>query len=307
MLKANTVLIIGAGASIDYGYPSGNQLLAEVREECWKVEQGDLSNVYGWNLGGIERVAELRKLIDTQRTFDSIDELLSVHRSLMDVGKFMIALRLLPRENKDAIINTERKRHWMLDLFRAADEDRIFSHFFNNNLTFITFNYDRVLDFYLRHYTMERYPETTAQGLAEVAKAFPIIHVHGDLGEISQRPFAEDVDLKKWGASQITNASKRIQIIHEADPDSTQFRMAQLALNRANRVGFLGFGYHNTNIERLKLRETLADKMVIGTAYRMGNQQIVKARTAMQARNAIYQFHDCDCSSLINNTELILG
>ncbi len=149
MLKHNTVFVLGAGSSCDFSYPSGSKLMALIRRECFKIERGDFQILA--NTGNIDQkqYGELRKLID-EVNYDSIDELLASHREHLDIGKLMIALCLLPFEQREATFKIEyRSVNWMHYLFKKmAGHD--LKEFAVNEVTFITFNYDRCFDYFLK-------------------------------------------------------------------------------------------------------------------------------------------------------------
>ncbi len=110
---------------------------------------------------------------------------------------------------------------------------------------------------------MAWYKESEPQ-VIEVMKGTPIHHVHGMLGNLEAVPYGDFTgDMRGETAKR---AAAAIQIIHEAEPRSEPFLKAQLALRRAEKVAFLGFGYHPLNMDRLQLRESLKDKFVVGTA-----------------------------------------
>ena len=143
-----------------------------------------------------------------------------------------------------------------------------------NKLSIITFNYDRTLEHFLFTSLKHSYNKSDD----EIAQAFsniPIIHVHGWLGELpwqgaigkaytpifsefetirknpkstEARSVAKDISLSAmWSSVQINIVSE------EAQPQIEDFTKAHELLKQAERIYFLGFGYHPTNLERLGL------------------------------------------------------
>ena len=85
-------------------------------------------------------------------------------------------------------------------------------------------------------------------------KKIKIIHPHGFLGEFTRVPYLVVTDLL-----QILEISKEIKIIHEINDKSegfcnAEFEEANAAILNAEKVIFLGFGFHSDNARRLKVQ-----------------------------------------------------
>jgi len=180
MLKEKTVFILGAGSSRDYGYPTGPGLMELMRDRCEEVKKGTAS--FAGNSGFTnDQFLDFGKLLDDNNTiFPSIDALLYTHPEHIELGRFLIATCLLPCEKADDFSKIEDEKNWMLYLFRKMEGGTL-DDFADNPVKFISFNYDRCLDYYLRKYLIARY-RATAQKVDTALQAIPIIHVHGWLG-----------------------------------------------------------------------------------------------------------------------------
>jgi hypothetical protein len=179
----------------------------------------------------------------------------------------MIAASLLPLENyKPFYAEEHRAKNWMHYLFhkKMYPDANSLMEFVSNPLTFVTFNYDRCLESYLRDYLMEQYT-ATGDDVDKAMDKISIIHVHGRMGSLKEIPFG-DPNLASDGV-QIKQAAQGIKIIRDADEQSVDFMKAWKAIEGAKRVAFLGFGYHPLNIKRLKLSRCLGrGTLLYGTA-----------------------------------------
>jgi len=114
------------------------------------------------------------------------------------------------------------------------------------------FNYDRSLEHYLFTALNNAYGRTVEE-CAEALRSIPIVHLYGQLGELP--PLCNDGLGIAYGSpvtvETLRKAASGIKIIHEVVPDEGPFKQAHELLRNAARVCFLGFGYSQTNIQRL--------------------------------------------------------
>jgi hypothetical protein len=185
-----TVFVVGAGASLPYGYPLGADLVDNIIKAAKKINNP---------------LAD--KLIERIKFHDplSIDSFLAQHCAgkeneyLSELGKQLIAECILACEDREAIsekgrqivYNKETKKYergnenWYRYLAHAMFEDK--DRLINEPLPFkiITFNYDVSLDYYL----LERVWRATMLSLDEKKKVLEklrdaIIHVYGAVREV---------------------------------------------------------------------------------------------------------------------------
>lgn len=93
VFKVKTTLVLGAGASVGYGYPTGDGLIDCVIQQLSKEENQQDENA--------RRLQRLLSFYDPQ----SIDSFLNHYKSergLIDFAKTEIAYCLLKSENKEA-------------------------------------------------------------------------------------------------------------------------------------------------------------------------------------------------------------
>ncbi len=281
MFAQKTVLILGAGASIDYGFPSGSEL---VKELVTGIRAGD--RLFGCaHHKGLPIWREFAdRLVRSDCT--SVDAFLEKkeNQAFLDLGKEAIAAALLPREHESRLLGNKKPSHsWYQQLFWLLSESVGFEEFGKNQVSVITFNYDRSFEYYLivalqNHF----YGKSTAQ-CYEKLKALPIVHVHGKLGRLPwEEPdnklepacIREPVPYGITGTVQDQDELRRflqvaagnIKIIHEDIGSTPDFLQAFELLRAAEKIFFLGFGFHPVNTARLRL-ERLDHPFVQCTTY----------------------------------------
>jgi hypothetical protein len=240
MIKENTVLILGAGASKPYNFPLGGEL----RDEVIKITT---------NAEGLEPFALLK---DTEFDFEylkkftidlsvsgfsSVDAFLEERIQWADIGKLAMAHKLIVYEiNAKLFPPNQPKDHWYETLWHKLKAPT-WQKFKQNKLHIITFNYDRSLEHYLSTIISNNYNVRKDT----ILKYLPIIHVHGDLGPYEN--FGEH------SPPIIKKAAESIKIVHESDNSSVEFRLADRVLNKAKTILFIGFGYHPQNMNKFKM------------------------------------------------------
>lgn len=276
MITTPTVLVLGAGASRPYGFPLGGELNKEVQQLLDKV-RSDGTHCLMMQVAplvGADR-SLLMDFADALRDADrfSVDAFLEHRPEFVLAGKAAIAAALMPYEDdrRNAI-----RGDWYQYLFNkmaATPED-----FAQNKLSIVTFNYDRSLEFYFERVLRNSFGLGDDEA-RELRKSVPIIHVHGQLGDLdansdTHRPYGPDRD-----AASVVKASQSISIVHEEAP-SERIVAATQALEQARIVCFLGFGFHATNIRRLgyTIYREGGDQQIYATTYGLGNDERDTAR-----------------------------
>ncbi len=261
MIERPVVLVLGAGASKPYGFPLGHDLvdwakgadaLDQLNEALWK---GDPAGA------GALRISQFLKRFEK---FDptSIDAFLETHPQFRPEGRAIIAYYLVSAEDPDRV-KGDWYQHFAHEIMFP---DGGYESPGDNNLTIITYNYDRSLEFFL----------LTVLESPKKVRSIDIIHLHGKLGvlpELVENPGDPDECARDYHNSTerkfVIPAAADIKIMDDADPGKdSDFADARAALKKAKNVVFLGFGYHRKNIERLRLDEYRDPKKTLywGTA-----------------------------------------
>jgi hypothetical protein len=245
VIGRKTVLVLGAGASAPYDFPTGQKLLEQVVETARNPPSG----ILGF---GMAKLAELADALEGWRSVDWFLERRSDRRDFTEMGKQLMAYRLLVHERDETLSNAAPEEDWYSYLLDPDLMETRRGKFGENKLSVVTFNYDRSLErfFFLR--LKQLYGLNEFDGVAEASK-IEVVHVHGSLGDREFRDVPYNVTDPR--SDLVQRASANIRIISEAaGPEPTpQFSRAHELLESAEAICFLGFGFHPENIARLGL------------------------------------------------------
>ena len=274
MIEKKTVLILGAGASKPYGFPLGRELRDSVLQKKYGSWLFDFMPVNP----GFEDYEYTQFAGDLAHSGSpSVDAFLEENDRWLDIGKSAIALFLL-----DAEINCrpkifppdQPKDHWYETLWSRL-KGSSWALFKKNPLAIVTFNYDRSLEHYLVTVLCNNYnikASTAMRGLTKM----PILHVHGDLGNYIAHDNKADF-AQRLNKSRFTIAKQRILIVHENEGQTKDFVLARKLITEAERVLFIGFGYHPKNMAKLGFR-SLQEINGLGVFRVLGTHKGIKAR-----------------------------
>ena len=271
MIETKTLLIVGAGASVPYGYPTGPQLREEL---CDPSKLDDLENHYKVHERGINLFCQHFKAsqsvsIDAflaKRGDDVIGKQTSgTHQTFGtygECGKLAIACRLIEREILAKNLPEPKEDHWLQYLWnRINDVPKL--EFINNQLKIISFNYDRVIEQYFQ--TAIEYDYGVSPDEAnELRESIGIIHVYGNLQELNERAYG----VKPNDLSLVADC---IKVIPEARKENDkQFEKAKEMIDWADKICFIGFGFDSTNVRRLGFpNHNLLGKTIYFTQFGM--------------------------------------
>jgi hypothetical protein len=220
----------------------------------------------------------------------SIDAYLNTHKdneAIKVAGKLAIVQSILEAEHECDIRRSDDgwrgsknvNQSWLPDLFYIMQDgigkaDNIADIF--ENISFITFNYDRCLEHYLFYSIMELY-RLNEQSAAEVMGSLKIHHPYGQVGSLpwaasSKRKVAFGV--KDYG--DIAGLSEEIKTFNEQIEDEVLLAGVRGTLNQAERIVFLGFHFHKQNMDLLTVTNesgTVRPHVFATTIGRSGPEQ----------------------------------
>jgi hypothetical protein len=251
VIEQKTVLVLGAGASVPFGFPTGQGLKARICSGSADVNTNlNRLQELGFDRDNIEmfRVA----LMKSGRS--SVDAFLEYREDFLSIGKAAIASTLLRLEKTDAIFGGHIEGNWYDYLFGILSDGTSFDELDKNKLSIITFNYDRSFEHYLFIALKNSYKKSNEE-CAEKLSKIPIIHVHGKLGDLEWQTSATGEPPVPYDSNaesgHILSAAKNMKIIPENKVDTEEFIHARKLILGAQLLFFLGFGYHPMNLRRL--------------------------------------------------------
>ena len=285
------MLVLGAGASKPFGFPSGRELV--------DIVTGGLQDPGGTDLGKFLiscgfKSEDLRQfshnLVYSQR--NSVDAFLEYRPEFTAVGKAAIVSVLIQREDpKNLFIDGD----WYRYLFQMLNTS--FEDFEKNTIAIITFNYDRSLEFYLVRALKAAYGRSVDECVAKVA-SIPIIHLHGKMGEIFSvgEKFRDYAPTLNPEAMQLS--SEQIKIVHEDIGSEPEFAKAHERIFRAETLCFLGFGYDRTNIKRLFPEKLFPNMRLLYELRIFGSAQGLTHAEVDNVKNIIGHFGKIDLDAV---------
>jgi hypothetical protein len=268
MIERKLVLVLGAGASMPFGFPSGYGLMREIVDQL-KPHGTQGSRILGQPMlsalvsAGFDRdfIEAFRSALEKSGK-RSVDAFLEHRNQFIDVGKTAIAFALIPKEREELLFSP-KGLNWYEYFFNRLNAR--FEDFDKNSISILTFNYERSLEYYLFTALKNAYGKTSEE-CASKMRSIPILHLYGKLGGL---PGLEEEGLSFGAAPNPDNLKKGaagIQIIHEDLSRNPVFQQAHELLQDAERICFLGFGYDFTNLERLMAYNVSASQHICGTA-----------------------------------------
>lgn len=347
MIKRKTVFIVGAGASAEFQLPTGLQLTKIIAA----LLNFDESAVYGHSPGAgdaaifnaLQRIAVTTRvpggmgtlvdrawrIRDGMHQVKSIDTFLDTHQDdqiLVACGKLAIARALLEQEQtcRLAGMGTHRVNWqnvsdtWMHTLWsviaeghRKKEIDRIYE-----NIGFIVFNYDRCVEAFLCDGLINQFMLPLSDAAA-IANRVRVLHPYGSLGPLPWQP-------TKGGSAHwlgqihdgtvLANAAATIQTYSEQMSDASSQEIIHQMIVEAERIVFLGFGFHAQNIDLLsppvgRLSKGLALATAVGVPVRDRGTIEHDLSLRLCGPNGAglnVQLHDLGCCAFINDFQRTL-
>jgi hypothetical protein len=161
MIPRRTVLVLGAGASVPYGFPTGRGLLINVVRSL-RNEGGTLQiilSALGFELGEIRTFAE-----ELDRSMQpSVDAFIENRPEFMNIGKAAIVGTLVPSEDEGKLLVRGEQMLWYEYLFNKMAENR--NDYEQSHLSIVTLNYDRSFEHFLFHALKSSFHLADAEGL----------------------------------------------------------------------------------------------------------------------------------------------
>ena len=268
VITQKTVFVLGAGAHCSYGFPSGKALKREVvttlRESIESHSESSLllmPSALGIQTEEVQnhRVSAFATALEKSGQ-GSIDAFLNSNRHQVGfetIGKAGIAQVLLRHEETAS----DQADDWLGYIFEimcdgiSTPEDFVSQ----NHIAFVTFNYDRYLEFWLQEKLQHSFGIDRTASL-DLLSRIEIHHVYGSLGSIQN---IHNVSGKTW-----MQASRGIRTIFDAERCEDEIDKSKTLLRLAKIVCLLGYGFHQENVALLGLVDCLSRTDVLVASSR---------------------------------------
>lgn len=315
MFRAKTVFILGAGASHEVGLPVGEGLKKTIADKInikFKIgnEQisGDsqitnalreLAHQSGGRNGDINPYLHAAwQLRDALPHADSIDHALFFRSDdeLANVcGKLGIVKSILEAERNSKIYYPQNGQQelkfgnvadtWFarfIPLLTADVPNNAINTIFEN-VTFISFNYDRCVEYYL-HEALQRSLSLDGNAVAEIMKPLKIFHPYGSVGKLLWQEQDQALQVP-YGAERynLLSLSKQIKTFHERIDEKSEIEKIAYELRQANTIVFLGFAFHEQNLKLLDPKVNNISKRVYATACGISESNVNIIRSEFMA------------------------
>lgn len=286
MIKRPTVLVLGAGASKPYDYPTGQELLRSiVRDLANPMESPVGKMLHELGIGFPIAASFSDELAHSESP--SVDAFLECRdeKEYLELGKLVMTIKLWQRERKENLVSAnwkEGEQSWYQYLFNKMVGTKL-EDFGDNDLSIITFNYDRSLEFHWYGALYNRFGRKNETRIKEMLKRMRIVHVHGRLGEV---PW-DDGHVREYDErvlqDRVKSLSERIIVMSEIQQTSHEFNHARQLLGHGEAIYFLGFGYHPKNLERLDIKRNVS-KRIVGSSlgFELGETELLNRKWGIE-------------------------
>lgn len=305
MISRKTTLVLGAGASAPYGLPVGSELRAQICALPRDVTP--LLRLVHETDGDV--FVNFRKAFE-RSGLQSIDSFLARNVQFEELGCTAIAACLLFSEQSKRLrysgeqLNTDWYGYlWNEMVDGVTDIEQLVNC---NNVSFITFNYDRSLEAFLQdaiQFSFNLSPERAW----ELRRKFPIHHIYGSLGDIGPSLSGYGIDGRDEAilkAKQLRSAASSIRVMpiqRQTDVDTE----AQSLLHEAQQIAILGFSFDAINVSRLGIADVLVagEHQVYFTSLGMSASALSRARNLIspdQINHSVTN-HTGDCHTALRH------
>lgn len=276
MFQRKTLIVVGAGASMEVDLPSGRELTREIAEllniafDHRTQKSGDYGLWKACETHAREADSELEPYFAAARRIHgampqaaSIDSFIDDHSGDKHIelcGKLAIVRSVLSAESRSKLIVTSDRSDAQLDYINL--EPTWFNRFWSllscpldqlaerlASFAMIVFNYDRCIEHFL-YYSLQNYYGVSAQQAADILTSLTIYHPYGTVGHLPWQGGSPSVAFGgEVSADQLLALSKEIRTFtEETDPASTEIQQIHRAVLDAQVMVFLGFAFHPNNM-----------------------------------------------------------
>lgn len=310
-IEKSTLFILGAGSAKEYGYPTGDGLIEDIKNNFSNYlnalkEQKSFNNTDKEIDQLIEEAAKFKEDLEKAKPI-SIDSYLTTMPKYRSIGVRLVCLSILHaewRSCQNGIVKAFQSDSddWMPLLFGKIREDfyhHDLSHLSKSNVQVLTFNYDRLLESHFHHYITHNFQETSNN---DVDRLLKVRHVYGSIrSEITYSDFGK---LAKY--NEMVQTAEKLAIMYSDRKSITDIIPKYSEwINGFQQIFILGFGFDKFNLDKLALSRYMKNDRAQFFATLLTDKEHIKARIKRKFASENLKpgnkvtFEECNCSKLI--------
>jgi len=303
MKSKKLTLIVGAGASKEFGLPVGSELkqkiasLLDIKFDFHQQKSGDYEirlalesavrqpdgrrdiNPHlhaAWRIrDAMPQAISIDNFIDNNQGDEKIELCgkLAIVKSILDAERTS-KIYVNPSNNRNGLNYESTESCWLNPFTRVLTEncraDQLEERL--SSVAFVIFNYDRCIEHYL-YYALQNYYKLSETRVAEILNGVQFYHPYGSVGVL---PWQGQRNVAAFGGelrpdSLLENAKQIKTFTEGTDPDSSEICEIRQAVATSNNLLFLGFAFHRLNMQLISPGNTEIDgesqKRAFATAF----------------------------------------
>lgn len=326
MFGDKTTIVVGAGASKEYGFPLGSELKLSIAAKLEVTDCGGTSSFSGesriWEAlkrYGHEEGHSESELLDACLTITgalsvhpSIDQLIERYDDKPAVsfaGKLAIVSCILEAEAKSASESQPDAERWIPYFVEMATPgiSRTRRRELFSNAVIVCFNYDRCIEHYLPA-QLNRFFGSDID-MTDVADSLQILRPYGSLGRLDGADGLAFGDTTT-SAERLYRAAKLIRTYSE-QTESGHLEAIRNHVNNADTLIFLGFGFILENMNFLFNNKKSNARRFFATAYGFTSKQQQEVGNSLTSRVTVLDGYraekeNCSCFQLLNEYKFFI-
>jgi hypothetical protein len=309
VFKNRTLFVVGAGASKEANLPIGAELKQQIGDKLnilfpdgynqssgdpritqalrYYVKRKGATDINPYRVAGVHIYEAMHQAI-------SIDNFLDAHRDdekIQLCGKLGIASCILEAE-RNSLLYVDDRNDRRLDYrelsktwygsFQQLLTENVFKSDIDTileNVSFITFNYDRCIEHFLAH-SLSNYYRINFDEACRIVSKMTIQHPYGAVGRLPWQPKGgEAVDFgANTSIENLLNIAGQLKTFTERVEDEDALAAIRREMEEAHTVVFLGFSFGDTNMDLIKPGKESKAMRVYGTGKGISESDIKSVR-----------------------------
>ncbi|MFO1201018.1 MAG: hypothetical protein U1E58_00065 [Tabrizicola sp.] len=313
IVQDKVAIVLGAGASKEFGLPTGGELSAQIIEllktrtdhfRSWFVDSEfdraiEVAIRDRVTSGGKQSLIKAARLLEENLSIaPSIDNFLHTHRSNTDIvwlGKLAIVFCLLRAEYRSILKVDPSNIHNRLNLKKCAETwvGRLFTQLavagdfeaFVDRLRkiyFVSFNYDRCVQQFMSC-AARQYFDLSETQVSSLLSNLNVHYIYGNIGPFIAKSAIDTSFGSNPSAENCIGLIPELQTFTEGQ-DSNDQRVLDAYLNNSREIYFLGFGFNKLNLDRILPTSGLCADSIFSTTKGVPETAVSQIREELDGR-----------------------